>query len=263
MPSGVTLVLADTESHVLAHNAIEHSIRQFPFDEVLVFTDRPELWPQWRTCRIDTIRHIDAYNTLMIKTVPHLVRTDHFVVAQFDGFVLHGQAFDPAFYECDYIGAVWPEWPVFNVGNGGFSWRSRKLALAVAEMADFWRPGEPEDVFIARTLRVALESRHGCRFADVERAHAFSYEQLLPTKPTFGFHGLMHLPHVYRDQLDYLVANLPQRVIDKRLPLLMLGAQLLDEAQRVQLVRLCAERVAQAGAQGPIAAAAPAVAMTG
>jgi len=244
MPSRVSLVLADTETYVLANNAIEHSLRQFPFDEVLVLTDRPELWPQWRTHRIDTIRHIDAYNQLMLSVVPHLVQTDFFVVAQFDGFAVNGSAFSEAFYDFDYIGAVWPEWPVFNVGNGGFSWRSKKLALAVADMAGFWQPGEPEDVFIARTLRVALESRHGCRFADVETASRFAYEQVLPTTATFGFHGLMHLPVIYQDQLPYLVDHLPERVLKGRLPLLLASGLMMDSVKRAQLAQLCEQRLA-------------------
>jgi len=237
MPSGVSLVIADTEAYVLAHNAIEQCVHRFPFDEVIVLTDRPELWPHWRTHRIDTIRHIDQYNHLMLRVVPQLVETSHFVVTQYDGFVVNGHAFDPAFCECDYIGAVWPEWPTFNVGNGGFSWRSRRLALAVAEMSDFWRPGEAEDVFIARTLRVALESRYGCHFADESLAKAFSYEQILPQGPSFGFHGLMHLPHVYRERLDYLVDNLPARVLRHRMNLLMLGGQCAERQRREDAAR--------------------------
>lgn len=227
MKAPVTLVLIDTESHVLANNAIEQSTRQFDFAEVLVFTDRTELWPRHRTVRIAPIRSIEDYNRIAISEVPQQLRTDFFVLAQFDGFVLDGSAFREEFYRFDYIGAVWPHFPHFRVGNGGFCWRSRRLAEAVAGMAGFRREGEPEDVFIARIARVALEMRHGCVFADEATASRFSSEFFVSGQPTFGFHGLFHLPMVYRDSLEFLVEHLSERVVRRQ------AAQLLPAIEQL------------------------------
>lgn len=221
MASGVSLVLADTESYVLANNAIEQCLQQFAFEEVLVLTDRVNLWPQFRTQQIGKITSSLDYSRLMLLEVPRHVTTDFFMVAQYDGFILDGAAFSQDFFNFDYIGAPWPvsAYPYLRVGNGGFSWRSRRLALAVADMAGFWNEREPEDEFISRIARVALEIRHGCRFADVETAERFSSELILPTESVFGFHGLIHMPLVYRNNLAFLMENLPERVFNGRVPL--------------------------------------------
>jgi hypothetical protein len=234
MPSHVSLVLIDTEAYVLANNAIQQCMCNFDFDEVIIFTDRVELWPQFTTHRIPRITAIDDYNNLILRTVPPLIKTSFFIVAQYDGFILRRESFKPAFYDYDYIGAMWPEYPIFRVGNGGFSWRSRKLALAAAEIADFRIPNEPEDIFIGRTIRIALESRYGCCFADDATATNFSTEQVLTNPESFGFHGVMHLPQVYRNALPYLVENLPERVLKQRMQLLLLGANFLDAHKKLE-----------------------------
>jgi hypothetical protein len=163
------------------------------------------------------------YSRLMLLEVPKYIQTDFFMVAQYDGFILDGAAFSQDFYNYDYIGAPWPSsaYPYFCVGNGGFSWRSRRMALAAAGMADFWNEIEPEDEFISRIARVALEARHGCRFAEVETAKRFSSELVLPEDSVFGFHGLIHMPLVYRNNLPFLIENLPERVFNGRVPLSM------------------------------------------
>lgn len=229
MSSRVTLTLIDTESYVLANNALQQCRRSFDFDDVIVMSDRPELWPDVRAIGIPRIQTVDDYNRLVISELPRHVNTEFFIVAQYDGFIINAEAFRPEFYEFDYIGAPWPDVPYFRVGNGGFSWRSRKLAEAVAELAGFRTPDEPEDLFIGRVLRVALETRHGCRFADEDTASRFSLEQILSTETSFGFHGLMHLPLVYRNDLPYLVEHLPQRVLQNRLGLLAYGVNTLEK----------------------------------
>jgi hypothetical protein len=233
MTSGVSLVLADTESYILANNAIEQCLREFEFDEVLVFTDRPELWLSFQTYRIDRIKSSKDYSRLMLLDVPKYIKTDFFLVVQYDGFILDGAAFSQDFLNCDYIGAPWPAnaYEYFRVGNGGFSWRSRRLAMAAASMADFWNEIEPEDEFISRVARVALETRHKCHFADVAMAEKFSSELILSQKPVFGFHGLIHMPLIYRNNLSFLIENLPERVFNGRVPLAMRIGELSVEQQ--------------------------------
>ena len=209
-------------------------MRNFEFDEVIVFTDKTEYWSKYRTCSVNRIQSIEDYNILILKVVPFYVNTEFFIVAQFDGFILNGAAFTSEFYNYDYIGAPWPiaAYPHFRVGNGGFSWRSRKLALAAASLADFRLPPESEDAFIGRVLRIALEDRFQCQFPGEEIASCFSFEMLLPSGPVFGFHGLMHLPIVYSNNLPYLIENLPSRaILHKKDVLASRITELSDDAQ--------------------------------
>ena len=103
--------------------------------------------------------------------------------------------------------------------------------MAAASMADFWNEIEPEDEFISRVARVALETRHKCHFADVAMAEKFSSELILSQKPVFGFHGLIHMPLIYRNNLSFLIENLPERVFNGRVPLAMRIGELSVEQQ--------------------------------
>ena len=245
MSKEVTLVIVDTESYVLANNAIEQSLGQFNFSEVLIFTDRPDYWPSYRTYLVDKIKSIEDYNVIMLTLVPFQVSTPFFMVIQYDGFILNGGRFDPSFFEYDYIGAPWPAYAYshFRVGNGGFSFRSKRLALAAAGMVKFRDPMDSEDAFISRVVRVALELRHGCKFASEEVASIFSYEMLMPSVQSFGFHGLMHLPIVYQDNLAYLLEHLPERVILNKKDILAQRLSELSDMQQGQFWQTLQERV--------------------
>jgi len=154
-------------------------------------------------------------------------------VIQYDGFVLNADQFSPHFLHYDYIGAPWPNYEVNEVGNGGFSWRSRRLVHAVAQL-DYADPAEPEDLFICRTMRETLE-RAGCRFAPKAIAQHFSVEFPAVPFPTFGFHGIFHLPLVYREMPDFLLDHLSDRIVKTRSGFLMPGFQAVSTAAAQKL----------------------------
>ena len=228
---------------MLANNAIQACVSRFDFRSVHVFTDAPQYWPQYQTHSIEKIAAIEDYNRIVLETLPQFLEDDFCLVIQFDGFILNADAFSDTFYQYDYIGAEWPDYPYFRVGNGGFSWRSRKLINAVAELASIRKPGEPEDLFICRTLRVLLEERYGCKFAPEEVARRFSYEIVPESQPAFGFHGIFNLPMVYRNDPQFLVKNLPARILSSRNAHLQYGINLLDLPVRQVFQRLLADAV--------------------
>jgi hypothetical protein len=239
----VSLAIADTESYVLANNAINACLARFDFASVHVLTDVLEYWPQHKCLRIPKIRSIEDYNRVILEALPQVVEHDFCIVSQFDGFILNADAFSEDFYKYDYIGAVWPQFPYLRVGNGGFSWRSKKLMDAVASLCHLRQANEAEDVFICRTLRVMLETRHGCVFADESVANRFSYEIAPDARHAFGFHGVFNLPLVYRDDLDYLVENLPLRILETRMAYLRYGVNLLGSSHAAKFEMLTAGRL--------------------
>lgn len=241
----VALALADTQSYVLANNALQACTSRFAFDQVYVFTDMPQYWPQYRTQTIQKMQGIEDYNRIVLEELPKYVKEDFCLVCQFDGFILNASAFRQEFYGYDYIGAVWPDYPVHRVGNGGFSWRSKKLLRAVAQLSHLRQPGEAEDLFICRRMRAELEAHHECVFADESTARTFSYEIVPHDQPAFGFHGIFNLPMVYRNNLQFLIENLPAKVMVARLPYLQYGANQLELSQRQDFERLLALAIQQ------------------
>jgi hypothetical protein len=159
-----------------------------------------------------------AYSNLVLGGLLPFVDTSHVLIVQWDGFVLHPQAWDPAFLECDYLGAPWGRaqhghW----VGNGGFSLRSRRLLQALMQPALRARWHHPEDICIAQTLRDALQAQHGIRFGDLALARRFAYENEPPPGPCFGFHGMVNLHHALPpSELGALLQQLPDGVMASR-----------------------------------------------
>ncbi len=209
----VGLVMVTTDAYALGKFAIERSASRFAFDRILVLSDRDTAWNGYPTALIPTLQSGSDYNEFVVNRLPQYVETDYFLVIQFDGFVLNPREFSPHFYHYDYIGAPWPWHPHCSVGNGGFSWRSRKLADAAAGLGYRQTASGAEDEFICRTHRVWLEASAGCEFAPIDIASHFSIEFGKRRFPTFGFHGMFHLPQVYRNDLDYLVENLTPRML--------------------------------------------------
>jgi hypothetical protein len=164
-----------------------------------------------------------SYNTL--KIVPQVCTQDYDIIVQWDGYAVNPDAWTDEFFKYDYIGATWDDGVV---GNGGFSWRSRKLYDAFqfsdikhdynqfqSELVD--RPmhyGEdmngrfvPEDVVICRLYKPAFENL-GIKYAPYEIADRFSVENHSYISPwsgkpnewigkSLGFHGKYGILSLY------------------------------------------------------------------
>ena len=237
----LAIAIADTDLHVLAHQALRHCLRSMHFDQVLIYSDRPEAWPGLAVIEIPPLRSMADYNQLIVRDLAASLECDFVLVVQYDGFILNADQFSPHFYHYDYIGAPWPNFNQHEVGNGGFSWRSKRLVRAAAEL-DYADPTEAEDLFICRTKRVELELQ-GYRFAPKAIASHFAVEFPAVPYPTFGFHGIFHLPAVYRDVPDFLVDHLSDRVVKTRSNFLLPALQQLAPASAGRLQ----ERLARLG----------------
>jgi hypothetical protein len=119
------------------------------------------------------------------------VRTSHVLYIEYDGWVVDGAAWQPDWLDYDWIGAPWPWQPRHQVGNGGFSLRSRRLLRFLCGRA---QRGTPEDELVCRYYRAALE-RHGFVWPPANVAAGFAFERD-PPRPSFGFHGVFNFRHV-------------------------------------------------------------------
>jgi hypothetical protein len=157
----VTLVCVDSRDPTLAAQAIERCRSQIDFGACVFFTDRRKLdrAALARDVEIVDVRleSIEAYSGFMLHDLAPHVRTSHALVVQWDGFVVDAGRWDDAFLDYDYIGAPWPGNPAGrDVGNGGFSLRSKRLLDALARGS--FAAGHPEDVCIGVDHRARLES---------------------------------------------------------------------------------------------------------
>ena len=187
----VTLCCVDTANAELALRALRLSASAVRFARVLFLTHDPH---EARGIEIRTIPRLAsraAYSHFVLKDLVRHVETPHVLLVQWDGYVIHPDAWRDEFLACDYLGAKW-SWHdgTRSVGNGGFSLRSRKLLAALQDPRI--ELSGAEDETICRVFRPLLEREHGIVFGSEAQADTFAFEASYPLGRPFGFHGLFN-----------------------------------------------------------------------
>lgn len=197
----ITLVLLEFQQYELTKYACEKTLEHITPDEILVISDK-DFVPGSQWVYRDPVTDYREYNSVMLKEVAPHVNTDFALYTQFDGIAHNKTNWTDDFLNYDYIGAVWPWEPEGrNVGNGGFSLRSKKMLDACLDNNVCL--SEPplftaEDTLIGSTYRDYLEKTHSIKFAPTELAKKFSFE-LGTYESSFGFHGLWNVFNLMSD----------------------------------------------------------------
>jgi len=134
------------------------------------------------------------YSKFMLKELTNHFNTSHVLTIHADGYVINWEAWRDEWLQWDYIGATWWYKDGMNVGNGGFSLRSKKLCDILASQEIPIEHMHPEDHCICRVYRESLEKDFGIKFAPQEVADKFSIEAYNTPdnlyRGQFGFHGV-------------------------------------------------------------------------
>lgn len=190
----VTLVCIDCAYHGASVSAIKKSMEQASFGRAVFITNIDIKIDGVETVLIPAIKTKQEYSHFCIKELYKYFDTDHVLVIQHDGYVLNGDCWKDEFYEYDYIGAPWIYEHNRNIGNGGFSLRSKRLCHILS--ADLLiNVTHPEDQSIGILYRNYLEQHYAIKFPSEELADCFSFELKTPISKTFGFHGRFHEPY--------------------------------------------------------------------
>lgn len=177
----VTLFGIDAHDPAGITRAAEISQRDIDFGNVKIITER-------------LFSGREAYSRFILKDLAKYIETSHVLIIHADGYVINWEAWDNSWLQYDYIGATWWYKDNMNVGNGGFSLRSKRLQdiLAAQNIPDEYL--HPEDHCICRIYRESLERDFGIKFAPEEVANKFSIEAYnTPANRyvnSFGFHGV-------------------------------------------------------------------------
>lgn len=186
----VTLCAATSVNVAATIRALEASLAQIDVADCKLFTDAPvvPVHPAITVVPIPRITSSAAYSDFLLSQMVDHVETTHCLVVQWDGHVIDGRRWRADFLDYDYIGASWPQFSDGDdVGNGGFSLRSRRLMALCRDPAfQIWHP---EDLAIGRLNRAWLEGQ-GMRFAPRALADLFSAERAGDIASSFGYHGV-------------------------------------------------------------------------
>jgi glycosyltransferase involved in cell wall biosynthesis len=207
----ITLIGADTNHYPELEKAAKISCSDIQFGAVKMLAPAE-------------VKSAKDYNLFCMKRFNEYVDTKFALIIQWDGYVLNYKGWNNDFFNYDYIGATWCYKDNLNVGNGGFSLRSKKLLQILATdetLTEYF----PEDHHICRTYRTYLENQYGIRFAPEETANKFSIEaygsNVLPGgnkySGQFGFHGFnvdytgSGLPHIPPKPISKIQTRPPMR----------------------------------------------------
>ncbi len=136
--------------------------------------------------------------------LPFLFETSHVLFMQPDGYILHPEKWQDHWLDFDYIGAPWSTNRAFitnpdrRVGNGGFCLQSREFTKAVSTLLRKYPVTAPFDTWVCDNHAAEIERLYWMRFADIETAIHFSFEEPVNEFPdwkadySFGFHNCKH-----------------------------------------------------------------------
>jgi hypothetical protein len=207
----VTLVCVEgTEkenSIIDAINALRVSSHYINFGEILLISPTLpiELPKNIKHININKITWIE-YNQFIISELYKYINTEYCILIQTDGFILNAHLWTNEFLKYDYIGHAFDfincPWQINGVdpkiveqkgilglnrvGNGGFSFRSKKLLKTTSEIP--YKCEKGEDAFICNDNYDFLIKKE-IKFASVEIADLFSKDYSKYNTDTFGFHG--------------------------------------------------------------------------
>lgn len=203
----VTLLGIDSHHPDKTLRSLIFSKRFVDFAEVVFVTDLnfPDIQSKANHHGIRLVHHTtttrEDHEYSSIEKMPEYFTTPHVIYTEWDGAVANPQAWEDRWLEHDFIGAPWPigakgaEPPsdeTNNVGNGGFSLRSKRFCQAVSQRVHQTK-GKMlgtilmSDAWMCRTLRPELQ-KLGMYYAPVFRAACFSCEDRIYSGQ-FGLHG--------------------------------------------------------------------------
>ena len=209
----VTLVAIDgVGNDKILIKAVNYSTKNIKFSQIKYFTCSPYEVENAEKVLIKKMSWNDCQKFTLV-SLSNYINTKYMLMIQNDGFVVNSNLWIDDFVKYDYIGAAWnrenlyhnsQRWPIvhqrllesgvkYNVGNGGFTFRSTRIMKRVSEMYTHEYDTIPEDLVISVCMRKTLEDE-GFKFAPFEIASKFSCEIKnvdginISSDNTFGFH---------------------------------------------------------------------------
>jgi len=199
----ITLVAVSCDKIQQTIRAINICKKEVLFKKVKFFTNEKVKLEDIEVIEIPKL-DIYGYNKFLFTELYKYIDTEFVLIVHWDGFILNKDAWNEDFLNYDYIGAPWWLNDDFNVGNGGFSLRSKKLIEFIKDLpplkdnkyevfngergVDYF----PEDAIICRYYGKFLKDV-GFKFAPEKLASIFSIEGNPKTgyfwNGQFGFHG--------------------------------------------------------------------------
>lgn len=188
------VIIDDYNSAKKCEKVLDICTEHFDFENVIYLTNKKST--KYKTTKIPPLKSIPEYSEFVLKDLHNYLISDYCLIVQHDGYIKNPNNWTDEYYNYDYIGAVIPNLPATPeiklnvVGNGGFSFRTKRLMEETSryfnafDSTHIWS----EDIIICVSIRSYL-MRKGYVFAPKEVANKFSIEGMNNYTDQFGFHG--------------------------------------------------------------------------
>jgi hypothetical protein len=211
----VTLICFDTRNLEAALDSMKKSLSQVKFSERILFTSKTLCSERIinqakildvKLVFVSEIKSISDYSYFILAKLDNYIHTNFCLITQWDSWVIDSAFWDPDYLNYDYIGAIWTNFSEKQIGNGGFSLRSKKLLESSKDLImsnpNFTIP-LIEDVYICREKRNIFEQKYQIKFPTNEIANRFSIEGSQVPFRSFGFHGMSNFNFVIKSDSDF------------------------------------------------------------
>lgn len=193
--NNITLICADTVNPAAAIASMQKSMSKVKFAKCVLCTNVDVQVDGIDIVLIPTLNSKEDYSKFIIFELYKHFNTDYCLIVQHDSSVLFPEAWQDEFLNYDVLGAAWLYTDGRNVGNGGFSLRSKRLQTILGTDPNI-KMYSPEDEVIGRLYRQYLEETHGIKYPTDDVADEFAFELREPRCKTFGFHSYFHQPYI-------------------------------------------------------------------
>jgi hypothetical protein len=193
----VTLTMIDVQCPELARLALEDSIRDIEFGEVVIFSDVDLAVPGSRWVEVPKWPSIAEFVKFFWHDLPSHLSTGWMLQIQWDAWVIDASCWSDEFLQYDYVGAPWWYGDGLNVGNG-CAIRSLRLMRFLQQYKNYFPLfSYKEDDILCRTYRPILE-KCGFRWAPESCASRYAFECTRPSWSSrhFMFHDSFNFPLV-------------------------------------------------------------------
>ena len=209
--SAVTLLMIETQCHKLARMAIDDCLKVAEFGDIIVASDNFNILriPGAQHIRVENWSHKIGYCRCLWNDISRYVKTPQCLIIQWDSWIINPLAWQEQFLSYDYIGSPWRYNDNMNVGNSGFSLRSKKLMDFLYNNREKYPcTSSQEDNLVSRKYQPdIIKDDPSIRWAPEKVAHEFSFEINQQCLEPFGYHGIFNWPKVlnheaYHERLE-------------------------------------------------------------
>lgn len=211
----VTLVLIDNLDYELSELSMKDTLKHVDFEDVHIWSDKKLNVPGATHFPLPIpLRNMHDHSCISWYHMWKPIKTSHFLLVQWDSWVIDPNMWTDEFLEYDYLGTPWWHADGMNVGSGGFTLRSVRLHKYIAEHPSDYPLIDPEDITLSRIHRPNLELNADFKWPRHEfdaLAQQFGFEVnrggcvggMLYSAPRirhFGFHALRNWPLVLTEE---------------------------------------------------------------